>query len=154
MFALATSLDIPVLTLSALREQADDDVVRAIDLFHGSESRAFSAATVFCGSRRLIVYNDAHTDGRIASTVGHELGHGVLLHSPTPAFGRFGAREWNAEVEEEATYLSGALLIPSAAAWRHGRRLSIDELADRYGCSTSMARWRVNATGAGRRRSA
>ena len=43
----------------------------------------FSGVTVFRGPRRTIVFNDAHAPGRQANDIGHELSHGLLLHTPT-----------------------------------------------------------------------
>lgn len=88
--ALARDLEVPVLALSALTvPPPGKDLIaglgQAVGLLLGTEAAAFSAMTVFLGSRRVIVHNDAHNPGRQASDIGHELAHGLLLHSPTPA---------------------------------------------------------------------
>jgi hypothetical protein len=77
---LAHRLDIPVLALSDLSEHAPG----AVRHFQQVGAAEFSAVTVFRGSRRVVVYNDAHSRGRQASNVGHELAHGLLLHEPSP----------------------------------------------------------------------
>lgn len=146
---LAEYLDIPVLPLSDL-----DGVAAAQRLFAGDESGSFSALTVFDGPRRLVVHNDAHTTGRQASNVAHELAHGLLLHEPRPALNSLGCRDWNQDVEDEAVHLSGALLIPRAAAYLIVRKGWSDlEAATRYGCSDAMVKWRVAISGAARLRS-
>ena len=145
---LAEHLDIPVLPLSEL-----DGVAAARRLFAGSESGSFSALTVFDGPRRLVVHNDAHSAGRQASNVAHELAHGLLLHEPRPALNSFGCRDWNQDMEDEAVHLSGTLLIPRAAAYVIARNGWSDvEAAQRYGCSDAMVKWRVGISGAARLR--
>ena len=78
VWQLAEHLEIPVIPLSGLRETAP----LAADLFLNDGQEMFSGVTVFHGSERTIVFNDAHVPGRQASDVGHELAHGLLLHPP------------------------------------------------------------------------
>lgn len=62
----------------------------------GVESSAFSAVTVFNGTFRLIVLNDAHAETRTTNSVAHVLAHCVLAHAPAPlrgaAYSRVAAR--------------------------------------------------------------
>ncbi len=146
--ALAAFLGIPVLPLSALSHDAHQSVL----LLAGSESAAFSAATVFDGSKRLIVHNDSHALGRQRANLSHELAHGLLLHSPTQALDDLGCRRWDQSVEDEANWLAGALLVTPQAALDVARsNLTLDDTATRYGVSTALMRWRLNVTGAYRR---
>jgi Zn-dependent peptidase ImmA (M78 family) len=145
---LAGHLDIPVVPLSALEDTAPDGVRH----FTAVEPGAFSAVTVFRGPTRLIVHNDSHTQGRQASNIAHELGHGLLLHPPAPALGDGGCREWDQILEEEANWLAGALLVSEEAAVLVVRRsLSLEEAATAYGVSEAMMRFRINVTGARKR---
>ena len=90
--------------------------------------------------------------GRQASNIAHELAHSLLWHEPAPAFDGDGMREWNAEQEEEAQWLAGALLISEEAALSIVRRkLSLDDAAQLYGTSVDMVRGRINVTGARKR---
>src|SRR5438046_2944464 len=75
---LADYLQVPVIALSGLAR----DAPFATRHFGEVEVGAFSAATVFSGPRRTIVHNDAHSNGRQASNLTHELGHALLLHEP------------------------------------------------------------------------
>ena len=112
----------------------------------------FSGVTVFRGPRRTIVFNDAHALGRQANDVGHELSHGLLLHTPTAAIDGRGCRVWDKEAEAEANWLSGALLVPEEAALQIVRRgWSLQEAAARYGVTPKMIRYRVNVTAARKR---
>jgi Zn-dependent peptidase ImmA (M78 family) len=144
---LAAHLDIPVIGLSELSEAATS-VEHLIEV----EPSAFSAITVFRGTRRLIVHNDRHAPGRRNSDVTHELSHGLLLHPPTPALDHRGCRDWNQDIEDEAEWLSGVLLVPERAALAVVRGHHIlEEAAEHFGVSAQMMRWRLNATGAHKR---
>ena len=118
--------------------------------FLSVEPEAFSAVTVFDGSRRIIVHNDSHSDGRQNSNLAHELAHGLLLHSPLPALDDLtGCRHWNSISEEEANWLGGELLVtrPTAIAVARGR-WSTREACHRLGVSSRMLEWRLSMTGA------
>lgn len=150
---LADELDIPVWPLSALPSAVPhlDGIADGVTYLSLTDRTALSAVTVFSGTARVIVHNDAHAPARQASNLAHELAHALLLHPPTPALDRRGCRQWNADVEDEANWLGGALLIPGPAAWwAASRRLSLDQIAGHFGCSLEMARWRLNVTGARR----
>jgi Zn-dependent peptidase ImmA (M78 family) len=93
-----------------------------------------------------------HSPARQASNVTHEDAHGLLLHEPTPAFGPHGCRIWRDEVEEEAQWLAGVLLITEETAVAVARsNLPIAAAATRYGVSEQMMQYRLNMTGAYRR---
>jgi Zn-dependent peptidase ImmA (M78 family) len=113
------------------------------------DPEAFSAVTVFRGRHRVVVYNDAHAPSRQKSDITHELGHGLLLHEPSPAFGERGFRIWYEDHEDEANYLCGCLLVPREAALHVARKgVAIEAAAGVYGVSPQMMGWRVNGTGA------
>lgn len=149
---LAEHLGIPVMSLSALAERSGDpDVQEAVATLTTTEVDSVSALTVVKDSARAVVYNDAHSTARTANSITHECCHGLLLHPPAPALDHQGCRAWNADHEDEASYLAGALLIPAKAAWSIARqRLPLDSAAEDYGCSEGLVRWRVNITGARR----
>lgn len=145
---LADALEIRVVPLSQFRQ----DAPRAYRLFRLVDRDSFSAVTVFDGTERMIVYNDAHSPGRQASDIVHELAHALLQHPPKPALDDRGCRNWDPELEEEADWLAGVLLITEDAALAIVRNnLSLEDAASRYGVSTQMVRFRVNMTGAWRR---
>lgn len=144
---LASFLAIPVLALSELVQ--DDAGIRHLI---GVEPDAFSAVTVFDGTRRLIVHNDGHAPTRQASNLSHELSHGLLGHPPTPALDDTGCRIWSDAIEGEATWLAGILLVTEAATIEiAGGRWSPAEAARYFGVSEQMIQFRVNATGARKR---
>ena len=143
--ALAQDLGIPLVPLSALKKDAPA-VVRH---FSQQESGAFSAMTMFYGTRRAILYNDSHSPGRQASDIAHELSHALLQHPPEPALDHRGRRNWNQDLEDEATWLAGALLISDEAAIQIAKtEMSAEVAAVAYGVSTQMVQWRLNVTAA------
>ncbi len=145
--ALAEHLLIPIWDLS---EFATTHPAVGHLLTQGAE--LFSAVTVFAGLKRTIVHNDAHTGGRQNSNITHELAHGLLGHPPTPALDNRGCRDWNQDIEDEASWLAGNLLVTEQAALAVARgRWSKTEAALRFGVSPQMIQFRLNATGALRR---
>ncbi len=145
---LAAQLEIPIVNLSSMRAEAGNAVMQ----FTQKDREAFSAVTVFCDYKRLIVVNDVHSRGRQASNIAHELAHSLLWHEPEPIVDGHGIREWNAEQEEEAQWLAGALLISEEAAFSIVRRgLSLQDAANLYGTSVDMVRGRINVTAARKR---
>lgn len=145
--ALAESLDIPVIDLSSLGDRAP----RVRHLLQ-VEREVFSAVTVFDGPRRAIIHNDGHAPSRQNSNIAHELGHGLLQHPPTPALDDAGCRVWNQDLEDEASWLGGCLLVTEESALAIARGgWTIDAAADHFGVSVAMINFRVNATGARKR---
>ena len=146
--ALAQYVEVPVVPLSDFRREAPF----AFRHFGSAETGAFSAGTVFAGPRRTIVHNDFHSPGRQASNLTHELGHALLLHDPTPALDNRGCRLWNQNIEDEAQWLAGALLITEdAALWIARGGSSVSDAASRFGVSEPMINYRLNVTGARKR---
>lgn len=145
---LAEYLSIPVLTLSEMKKIAP----RPVHYFSAVNTSEFSAMTIFEGAKRIIVHNDAHTKGRQSNDVSHEISHGLLLHPPQPALDAHGCRNWNNDMEDEAEWLSGALLISEEAALNIAKRnMSIKDAADLYNASEKMVRWRLSITAAHKR---
>ena len=98
---------------------------------------------------RTIVHNDSHLPGRQASDITHELSHGLLGHQPTPALDNRGCRLWDQVIEEEANILAGVLLLPQDACVAMALRGASDaQVAEAYGTSIDMARWRMGVSGA------
>src|SRR6266545_511887 len=143
-FALARHLEIPIIDLSDFaRTSAGARYLLTV------EPESFSAVTVFAGTKRTIVHND----GRISSNITREAAHGLLLHPPTPALDDRGCRLWDQDIEDEAQFLAGALLVPEDAALAIARdiakgRSTVPEAAARFLVSPQMIQWRLNITGA------
>ncbi len=69
-----------------------------------------------------------------------------------PAMDGHGCRLWNSDVEDEANWLSAALLVPEEAALLIVRRgWSLGIAATKYGVTERMVRFRLNVTAAKKR---
>lgn len=143
-YALADLLAIPILNLSVLAAEAP-----GIGHLLTVEPDVFSAVTVFAGTRRTIVHNDGHSRARQNSNLCHELSHGLLQHPPTPALDDRGCRIFNRDIEDEATWLAGCLLLTEQAvmAIARGRWTRVDA-AEHFGVSDAMIQFRINKIGA------
>jgi IrrE N-terminal-like domain len=145
--ALAELLAIPIWKVTDFT----DDHPGVAHLLDGGRE-LFSAVTVFLGTRRTIVHNDAHIEGRQHSNLAHELAHGLLAHPPTPALDNRGCRDWNQDIEDEASWLGGGLLVTEAAALAIARgRWTKEEATAHFKVSPQMIQFRLNATGAAKR---
>lgn len=147
---LAEMLEIPVIPLAVLeRDHQSEQLGEALSVLRADEASTLSALTVFDGSRRLILHNERHSAARQASDICHELSHGLMLHEPSVAIDGRGCRSWNSQIEGEADYLAGALLVPGKAArWAAKCGMDIATAASHFGCSEPMARWRMGVSGA------
>lgn len=144
-YALADLYGIDVIRLSEL-----DCSDAARQHFHVTNAHVFSGALVPLGHGAVILENDAHAPVRRRSTAAHEMAHVVREHPFTASLvNERGCRVADPEHEAEAAELAGELLVPFEAAKRFARlSLSDEEVALRFGVSTDIARWRMNATGA------
>ena len=143
---LADHLAIPLVPLTDYTLARPD----AVKHFSTVEPSAFSALTVFDGPARLVVFNDAHRDGRQSNSIVHELSHGLLGHPPHAAVDpATGCRIWYAQLEAEADFLAGVLLVPEWAALQIvRRRIARKEAAELFGVSAALIDYRINVTGA------
>lgn len=146
--SLGEHLGIPILGMDEVGRKGG--VADAAKILR-TRSSEISAFTVFRGSARLVVHNDRHAPARQASNITHELAHCLLEHPPAPAISPEGCRYINPVVENEATWLGAALLVPRQGALElmsAGRK--VVDLAAHYGVSEQLCRWRVNITGIAR----
>ncbi|WP_422935811.1 ImmA/IrrE family metallo-endopeptidase [Sinomonas sp. P47F7] len=146
-YRLAAYLEIPIWEVSSFANENP-----AILCLLNGERSYFSAATIFAGRRRTIVHNDSHSPVRQHSNLSHELAHSLLQHPPTPAMDARGCRDWNQDIEDEAEWLAGILLISEDATLSIVRLgWSKEGAAAHFGVSTQMVQRRLNATGAVKR---
>lgn len=116
-----------------------------------ADSDSWSAATVCEGARHAVILNSAHSPGRMNSDFMHELSHLVLAHTPArmdvSTDQLLLLSTYNRAQEEEANWLSGALLLPRDALFNIRRKRLPDEAACRlYGCSQDMLTFRFRVT--------
>lgn len=99
-----------------------------------------------------VLVNPTHSPERQASTMMHELSHIVLKHVPVrvdvSSAGILLVSEYSEDDEDEANWLSGALLLPRDAL-KHYREKgwSAAKIVAHYGVSQDMYNWRIRMTG-------
>ena len=141
---LAAYLDIPIIGLTSF--VSSKPIVSHLLVV---EPEVFSAVTVFRGTRRTIVHNDAHSPGRQNSNLAHELSHALLLHPPTPFLDDIGCRNWDQDIEDEAAWLGSTLLLTEAATIAIAKgQWNLSSASTFFNVSMPMVRFRMNATGA------
>lgn len=119
--------------------------------FMYSNPGVLSGALIPLGSKLTILDHDGHSLARRRSTLSHEVSHVVLEHNflSSALLDSTGCRTSDPEQEEQATELSGELLVPFSAALAMARKGDDDAtVASAMGVSIEFARWRMNASGA------
>ncbi len=125
---------------------------RSLRVLTREDPDSWSAVTLRVGDRHVIILNSAHSGGRPASNLTHELAHVLLDHAPARVDvsedGLLMLNTYGREQEEEANWLSGCLLLPREALMLI-RRQGLDPqiAAKRYGVSLDMLQYRLNVTG-------
>ena len=101
--------------------------------------------------RHLIIYNPTHAATRYESNVMHELAHLLLGHQPISFHrlpGGLFMREYRVTDEKMAEYLGGCLQIPARGLdWAFQRNMTLQEIANHFGASLQMVRYRCNMSG-------
>ena len=114
------------------------------------QAYSFSAATFEVGNRTIIVSSPLRGPGRLASDIAHELSHLLLKHQLSEVREISGVpfRTCRPDEEEQATSFGGTLLLPRPLLIAAAKRgLGPQEIAEEYGVTTEMARYRYNSTG-------
>ena len=99
-----------------------------------------------------VLVNPTHSPERQASTMMHELSHIVLKHVPVrvdvSSAGILLVSEYSEDDEDEANWLSGALLFPATLSSTTGRKIGLlRKLLSHFGVSSEMYDWRIRMTG-------
>jgi Zn-dependent peptidase ImmA (M78 family) len=148
---LARHLEILVWTPHDVARRTDFDQ-RHLDQLLVNDSSSWSAVTLVLRSQKLIIVNSTHAPVRQNSDIMHELAHIILGHEParvdmTPQ--RLMILDtYNKDQEEEADWLSGALLVPRDGLLQIlSRDSSSDHAAAMFKVSTKMITWRRQVTG-------
>jgi|SRR5450756_151434 len=147
------------LSASALAEHLDvgfrmaDSLVplAALTALDRLQPGCFSACTLQApNGQPVVVVNPLNTAARQQSDAMHELSH-LLLRHETRQLERIGDLVFftcDSDQEEQADHLGATLLLPRPLlVTAHARGLSISGIAETYGVSEQLARWRLNSTG-------
>jgi Zn-dependent peptidase ImmA (M78 family) len=119
-------------------------------LIHDESS--WSAVTLVLPSRKIIIVNSSHSPVRQNSDIMHELAHLILEHEPArvdmTSERLMILDTYNKVQEEEADWLSGALLVPRDALLERLKRDPRDDYAaSHFNVSKPMIVWRRQVTG-------
>jgi hypothetical protein len=116
----------------------------------------WSGTSLQIDGRGIVIYNPKHSSGRQASDITHELAHFILDHQPATIvlsanLDNVGMRSFNQKQEDEANCLAWTLLLPREGLIRAKiRRRTVEQIADQFGVTKSLATYRINSTGVGR----
>jgi uncharacterized protein DUF955 len=147
-WGLAEYLCIPVVPLQSLSDGAET-LAGHVDYLAHREPHVFSAMTIFRGTRRIIVHNDAHAPVRQRSDLAHELAHALLIHPPHPLFCSSGQRMFDRRLEAEAGWLGPVLLVPNEAArWAAAEGMDDRQASLHFGVSIDLMSFRLRMSGA------
>jgi Zn-dependent peptidase ImmA (M78 family) len=136
---------------------ADELIDRArLEELERLQAWSFSACTLDIHGRKVIVFNPLRSPPRTQSDLAHELAHLLLGHDLDEVRVVAGTpfRTCLPDQEEEATSLGGTLLLPRPLLLKAARKgLGVKEIAEQYGVTPEMARFRLNKTGVARQAS-
>lgn len=142
------------LDIDAVCQHMDINVIKMTSLpcdvseLAGGNNDCFSAMLVYAGMKLAIVHNDTHHPHRQRSNICHELSHCFLGHKVCHLVNDNGTRVHDADIEAEANYLAGSLLLPREAAV-HILSNGLQPMARNiYGISRQMLDYRLRITGA------
>lgn len=148
---LAMRLGLPVVPIKLFADVCPEHVTQLTKTDKG----AFSASLLrLDNGSRIILLNNGHSIGRRNSDLAHEISHALLAHPPTRPFDHTGCRNFDKDMEDEANCLAGHILIPNEAArkivWSDH---DPETVCDEYGVSRRMLNFRLDTSGARKRRS-
>ncbi len=113
---------------------------------------SWSAVTLHVGDVRVVIVNSAHPITRQRNSLVHEFSHLILDHDPgridLSAAGHLLLSSFEKDQEDEADWLSGALLVPRAGlqrAYRYSQEPA--DLAEHFSVSVDLLQWRLRMTG-------
>jgi len=150
---LGEELSVEVVTPLELHELRPQDLpLDSAQRLLTVHSECWSAITIPNNQEPLIVYNPGHSPARQNSDLMHELSHLLLGHEPGMTFidphSELALRTHDKVQEEEASWLSGCLLLPREALLRIKRIGWTEEHAcNEYLVSGQMLRYRLNTSG-------
>lgn len=148
-FGLAEMLGLIVRYQDEIPGLSDDDRRLLSDVFSGSWS---GATIVLDDESRVVVLNRSHNAERNRATVMEEICHHVFGHAPTSlkhlASAGAAVRDYDSDQEKEAYWTGAAALVPYVALKRRIlERVPALEIADHFGVSEELVKFRIKTTG-------
>lgn len=119
------------------------------------DQSSWSAITVSINAITAIIHNTGHSRPRQESNLMHEMAHIICKHTPSELVQVGGLpfllREYNADHEEEASWLGACLQLPRPAlCWASKRRMMVAEMVQYFQASEELIRYRRRVTGVDR----
>lgn len=139
-------------------DEFDSHFGSCADMVHtcskGNGQKEFSAILFRKDEGDFVIYNPFHSSQRIRSTITHEASHMLCEHPFIQ--GKYGShflfRDHPREMEDEANWLAGCILIPSKGMeWAVRNKMGIPHIAKHFDVSEQLARWRYNMLGMAKR---
>ena len=147
--ALSEYLGVYLLKPTDIEQLSEQSQLQLLKKDKGS----WSAVTISYLGTDLIAYNPTHSPWRYSSDIMHELSHIILAHKPSQIVilspdSQIAIRDYNHDLEEEATWLSGCLLLPREALISIKRSGITNKAACfKYSVSMDLLSFRMNKTG-------
>ena len=147
--ALANYLGVYLLKPTEIEQLSEQSQLQLLKTDKGS----WSAVTISYLGTDLIAYNPTHSPWRYSSDIMHELSHIILAHKPSQIVilspdSQIAIRDYNQDLEEEATWLSGCLLLPREALLSTKKSgISNKAACFKYSVSMDLLNFRMNKTG-------
>lgn len=121
-------------------------------LLTGTERNSWSALAISLNGMEAIIYNSTHSEARQSSDIMHELSHILLKHEPSKMVlfydGSVVLRSYNEAQENEASWLSGCLLLPrEVLVFMKRVGMSTNDACRKYKVSSTLLDYRMNLAG-------
>lgn len=112
---------------------------------------SWSATTFTRNGCTVIIYNKTHSRRRQESDIMHELAHVICNHKPSQLVKLdnfpFPLRSYNADDEDEASWLGGCLQVPrTALLWAIRRGMNEQMMVEYFNASSDLIRYRRQIT--------
>ena len=149
---LASHFDINVYSIRHMGEQGLKE--QYIETLLSSAGKEFSAILLKMEDSKQLIYNCSHSIQRIRNSIAHEIAHVLCEHNflECDLGKKFLIRDHPKDVEDEANWLSGCILMPGKGIeWAVRNKMSIEDMAEHFDVSKQLAQWRYNSTGMGKR---
>jgi len=143
---LAEEMGISIVNLEAV-PGLETETVSYLSSAVGDE---WSAVTVHCADKQIIIVNPRHSEARQSSNIMHELAHIIRSHKPAQihTYGELALRDFDELQENEANWLAGCLLLPRDALLQIARQnMDPSPTLERFNVSKSLYNYRLNVSG-------
>ncbi|HEX8197857.1 MAG TPA: ImmA/IrrE family metallo-endopeptidase [Pyrinomonadaceae bacterium] len=147
---LAEYLNVKIWTPNDIPGITDDVITELLEV---SPNNWYGIGLQF-GKQGIVIYNPKQSARRQASDIAHELAHFLLEHQPAKLIlssneplEEVWMRSFDQKQEDEANCLAWSLLLPRDGLIRSLHRMTEAEIAEHYGVSEQLVKFRINSTG-------